>query len=759
MPATIFSGNNVKALKSNLDLNGVTSILSVNADPASGAGVEAPLGSIAMDYVAGKVYKKTGTGNTEWQELGVGLGDINYIENPGAESGVAGWTVYDETDAVTFTDAGDLVTLNNHGLQNGQMVMFRSVVNTTGFALRVRMFVVDATTDTFRLATSLGGSAIQLTNNGTGVMTRDRPKLGTGGTPNFRWTRDTSNPLRGAASFNLKNYASPGSSLGSLGQGVSYNFTIDRADQATVLTVSFDYEWLQQSSGGISGIDITNSNLTVYIIQDPTGTPVVIQPAGYQVQLAQIGTKMRHIATFQTASNVTSYRLCLHAGNVTNFLDELGIDNVRVGPQSIFRGAIITEWQNYTSSGAWTTNATYSGKWRRVGGQLEVQGKIALTGTPGGGANPTFSLPPGLSVDFSRLGDTGNSDLLGFATLFDAGTNTYVAGIVPATSTTVLINSLSVRTHTGTVGTDLGSSVSKTFPFTFTSSDAIVVNFSVPVVGWDSAIQMSDSADTRVVAEIFKGNGGTAFTANVTNITFSTKEQSTHGAWDGTTFTAPVSGFYYVRAQVRSTSNLTAGIYLYVDGLARALMGVDIAASYFQGDRLVYLNAGQTATIRMTVSGTLSNDTDAHFISIHRLSGPSAIAASETVAASYYLNANQAVTANVTKINFNTKIFDTHGAVTTGASWRFTAPVAGKYDFVTVQYAGTSSFDLMLYKNGSVLMGGTGAISGIVGTAVNTLDLLAGDYIEFRSNASVTIQGGLLTGSTTGKVHIKRVGN
>jgi hypothetical protein len=67
--AVIFSGQDVKALKYNLDLFGRSKVMGLAADPSSGAGLVAPLGSIGMDYLTGSVYIKSGAGATNWSVL------------------------------------------------------------------------------------------------------------------------------------------------------------------------------------------------------------------------------------------------------------------------------------------------------------------------------------------------------------------------------------------------------------------------------------------------------------------------------------------------------------------------------------------------------------------------------------------------------------------------------------------------------------------------------------------------------------------
>lgn len=63
--AVIFSGNDVKALKQNLDLFGVVKVMSGSVDPSAGAGVAAPVGSAYLSTTDG-LFIKTGVANTGW---------------------------------------------------------------------------------------------------------------------------------------------------------------------------------------------------------------------------------------------------------------------------------------------------------------------------------------------------------------------------------------------------------------------------------------------------------------------------------------------------------------------------------------------------------------------------------------------------------------------------------------------------------------------------------------------------------------------
>lgn len=72
--------------------------------------------------------------------------------------------------AVTFDNAGDHVSLANHGLVAGQEVVFPTVVTLTELTANTKYYVVNTTTDTFQVAAVAGGTPIVFSSNGTGTM-------------------------------------------------------------------------------------------------------------------------------------------------------------------------------------------------------------------------------------------------------------------------------------------------------------------------------------------------------------------------------------------------------------------------------------------------------------------------------------------------------------------------------------------------------------------------------------------------------------
>jgi imidazole glycerol phosphate synthase subunit HisF len=72
--------------------------------------------------------------------------------------------------SVTFQDTGDTVTLTAHGLENGDEVSFATITTTTGLTENTIYYIINKTTDTFQLSSTVGGSSLPLTNDGTGTI-------------------------------------------------------------------------------------------------------------------------------------------------------------------------------------------------------------------------------------------------------------------------------------------------------------------------------------------------------------------------------------------------------------------------------------------------------------------------------------------------------------------------------------------------------------------------------------------------------------
>ncbi len=140
------------------------------------------------------------------------------------------------------------------------------------------------------------------------------------------------------------------------------------------------------------------------------------------------------------------------------------------------------------------------------------------------------------------------------------------------------------------------------------------------------------------------------------------------------------------------------------------------------------------------------------------------------VVARYSTNAGQSIP-NVTDtiVNFEDVTFDPWGAVTVGASWKFTAPAHGYYlvtpyvRFNTLVWAAGNVVVLKLFLNGALAMS-PGATYAWNATAIylpaggtTLIELAEGDYIDIRVNQNRGAASALIADATHNHIHIARL--
>lgn len=113
-----------------------------------------------------------------------------------------------------------------------------------------------------------------------------------------------------------------------------------------------------------------------------------------------------------------------------------------------------------------------------------------------------------------------------------------------------------------------------------------------------------------------------------------------------------------------------------------------------------------------------------------------------------YTVASAVASSTTQPIDFATKVVDSHGAVTTGSSWKFTAPYSDFYQISSTAQTDTNDSLLQLYKNGSA----DSVVSSINNISTNNgstgVYLQLGEYIDLRFTVSQN------TGSTAASNYI-----
>ena len=509
------------------------------------------------------------------------------------------------------------------------------------------------------------------------------PTISSSAAANLTIAATSTTPLAGTYSM-LATLTAPSAGVGFCTDAL----TLDREDRAKVLQWSFYYE-VKSGSGDFSGT--STNTFSVWILQDNGTTLTWTQPAGVYNMTQSSGQGLAS-GTFQTNSDTTTLRLVVFVN--TSATISVNFDDFALSPSKVVYGAPVTDWVSYTPTGSWTANTTYTGKWRRVGDSMEMIINLAITGTPTSADLLINWAPSGFSMDTSKSGTTRLS--LGMASLLQSGVRFWIGEVVYNSATQFLV------THTESGNTGV---VNQANPWTFTNTDNINLMIKVPITGWSSTVQMSNDTDTRVCAgQTTSGNNQNSPTSGTDMfLVFGTPVTDTHASFvtnasagtNNNYYLVPTSGMYFMEAkngwagsatgyrQIRIQRSTNGGSS-YSDIIISAVAG-STAATNNTAVGTKFLNAGdriqvvvnQTSTTALT---TVSDGSQNQF-SIFRLSGPSVIAASETVAASGYKNASQSITAGSGFVVVTLPVIEdsTHGALST--SGVFTAPVAGRYAF------------------------------------------------------------------------------
>jgi hypothetical protein len=290
---------------------------------------------------------------------------------------------------------------------------------------------------------------------------------------------------------------------------------------------------------------------------------------------------------------------------------------------------IVTEPEDWTPTGSWTTNTTYRGKKWRVGDRGFYEVDIQLAGAPSSGAL-TINMPSGEVIDAAKLAplSPASANLIlgdrGFAQ--DAANASYHLW-VPYNSTTVV----SVRSGNAGGSTLQDAGVSPTSPFTFGSGDTLTVKWDAPIVGWEaeesvtttiplSSAVLVNEQDTALTVISANGYGSTANKI----VRFSTVEKSvgsdvqfSDSATQGSSFTVLESGVYSVNASCgissldfvgisRNSTQLTTNVVSINAGdvlaLSRIATGAAGSNSWHSVAWSGYLNAGDV--LRLHTDGT-----------------------------------------------------------------------------------------------------------------------------------------------------------
>jgi len=378
------------------------------------------------------------------------------------------------------------------------------------------------------------------------------PIDGTGGSPSVVTliTRDTF-VIRGNHSFSIGKSASDGQ-----GEGISTDFTIDRKDnvpEGQKLNVTFNYATASNYDDEIRIYiyDIDNATLIGEVVNGDIGE--LITTAGIDVT----------IHTFQGEFFTTdslNYRLIFHIVSTNATSTSVEFDEVKVSPDVLVPGAIITEWEAFTPTGSWDTNVTYTGFKRRVGDSLEMQVRIDLDGAPNA-VSLNVNLPNSLAIDTSKITDlTDTSMAVGIVHIEDEASTNFEGR---ATINSASVNSINCNFFLDSSTVETASVVNATSPQTWASGDALIMTAIVPIIGFSAGAIFSTTEtllkNQKTTIYMTAGSQAIGSTSPV-KVDLDTVDLDVTGAFDSTLkrIVAQKDGEYLISA-FASQGALTAG--------------------------------------------------------------------------------------------------------------------------------------------------------------------------------------------------------
>ena len=560
----------------------------------------------------------------------------------------------------------------------------------------------------------------------------------------------------------------------------SSSFAIDTEDQAKVMTVKYYYN--VNSGASNDNFSGTSSNSFGWAAWDVTNS-VWLSSTGNFCMTQNSGAGYC-TGTVQTGATTANIRFVMYNANITSGATTLYMDDFFFGPQTAPFGPAMTDWIAYTPTGSWTTNTTYTGFYKRVGDTLMAKAHIVLSGAPNASTTLTVNIPSGLAIDTTKL-TSGPSAVHGSGSITHSAGGYALGGVVYSSTTAVLPTSPVTSSGTNPVAVNEGV-ITSVAPVTFASGDSIDLEFQVPITGWSSNSAMSSDTDTRVVAMQTNTTASATLSSTASVVKFSGVVQDNTGSYNTSTglFTVPVTGYYQIQSGLNISGTISANLYATLgiaqNGTVGQTSSTITAASqtnaYVTLSATLYAKAGDTlapyASTNITSPTVSSFIGNLNYFNVNRISGPSVIAATESVNSSYNTSSTTIGTTPTVVVATN-KLFDSHNAYSTSTGL-YTCPVAGKFR-ISGSYIGSAvtanainqGVQALIQKNGTTVSQAYTLIYQQTSTAVNptgslsaTIACNAGDTLGFalQRDSGVNSFAVQSTASFT-NISIERVGN
>jgi len=583
------------------------------------------------------------------------------------------------------------------------------------------------------------GTTGTLTNN----IPTGSPTFGSGASGNLSITTVSSGQLAG--SYSLSYACSANSTSGNMVSSAA--FTLDAEDQAKVMTFKFYYSAF--SGSGNLNFSGTSSNSLGIAVYDVTNSVWLSSTANFgMTQSSGVGYVT---GTCQTGSSTASVRFVIYNANSSSGAFTMYFDDFYFGPQTAPLGAVMIDAVAYTPtiSNAFGTVTNSQFWYERRGDKMLITGSFT-SGTLTGN-NATITLPSGFTTDTTKLPSSANANSpVGFWSNSNGSANTIKSGpmLVAGSASTITFTAGDYTSSNNGLNTQAGTSLGAT-------GNAFSVWAEIPITGWSSNVQSSSDTDTRVVA--FAAVSVTAtVTSSYSDLSWTTVNNDTHGAYSSPTYTIPVTGYYDFSGQVFVSATTIAAGNNFTIGILNSTSSTTLRETeyVYEGTnttnqaiqfnyKSILLNAGTAIKMQIksnTTSPVITASSTENFWSISRISGPSVIAATESVNARYF-SSTTTITSSLANITYATKDFDSHNAMS-GAT--YTIPVSGKYQvnasilMTATTTAANNLIQLQINKNGSAYSGPNELY--FTSSTSKPMTLVLADIINCSAGDTITVQ-------------------
>lgn len=570
-------------------------------------------------------------------------------------------------------------------------------------------------------------------NDGT-----EHPLDATGGTvTHITFAINNTLPLRSSGDFKFSK-----SSGNAQGQGVSYDFDYPEYAKNQEVSIEFNYRTSTNYVSGDVGIylyDITNSTI-IY----PTAVDLPLS-----IEVARFKSKF-----FATSAN--EYRLIMHVKTTNATSYDIQFDEFVVKRNTSLTGTGRSDAIKYDGNFG-TDLVSVSEKelyYSKDGEFCEIYGSFRVGGNGTGGTNVSIPLPPGLNLNTSKV--------ISLRTKLGELTRLYSAGSVYLTDNNFgydLVYDSALGANCLRFTDYITSTVyqQRTGNLVSAANDRFTFSAKFPVAGWSSNINLIQSQTE------FAYNTDTSTSVDDTT-------DFGYGPEGVSILSATGTGVLKKRVRFRQPIQITDKIEVEINNgngwqclpHANSSSGGGTFIDVFRGEVLNafdnYLGIGYQIINQTDVdvvfgkyaAGRSYTDitnwsTVTSFKWRVRKSSGSAVGEVAPFVGARYVGAIAKSTSTTFPLEFNTKVYDTHSAVTTGSSWKFTGPISGYYDVKLSTANSTGVTNVSLYLNGSI-HSNIGVSDGVGDRMCGTtLYLNSGDYIDIRTQGTVNTYGGGLT--------------